>query len=74
MDVEGISSLAVVDNQQNVIGNISTVDVKVSVGRPPTSILSDNLMAHSFSRSPAQLHSSITPVPISSPSSFLRGV
>ena len=29
MDGEGISSLAVVDNQQNVIGNISTVDVKV---------------------------------------------
>ena len=35
MDVEGISSLAVVDNQHNVIGNISTVDVKVSLGQPP---------------------------------------
>ena len=29
MDSEGITSLAVVDNQQNVVGNISTVDVKV---------------------------------------------
>ena len=29
MDDEGISSLAVVDNGHNVIGNISTVDVKV---------------------------------------------
>ncbi|KAI9759861.1 MAG: cell separation during budding [Chaenotheca gracillima] len=28
MDNEGITSLAVVDNQMNVIGNISTVDVK----------------------------------------------
>lgn len=29
MDTEGVSSLAVVDNQLNVVGNISTVDVKV---------------------------------------------
>lgn len=29
MDVEGVSSLAVVDNSLNVVGNISTVDVKV---------------------------------------------
>ena len=29
MDSEGISSLAVVDNAMNVIGNISTVDVKL---------------------------------------------
>ena len=29
MDGEGVSSLAVVDNQFNVVGNISTVDVKV---------------------------------------------
>jgi hypothetical protein len=29
MNDEGISSLAVVDNNTNVIGNISTVDVKV---------------------------------------------
>ena len=29
MNNEGISSLAVVDNQYNVIGNISNVDVKV---------------------------------------------
>jgi len=29
MDGEGVSSLAVIDNQQNVVGNISTVDVKV---------------------------------------------
>lgn len=29
MSNEGISSLAVVDNHFNVIGNISTVDVKV---------------------------------------------
>ena len=30
MNEEGVSSLAVVDNQYNVIGNISNVDVKVS--------------------------------------------
>lgn len=30
MNSEGISSLAVVDNQHNVIGNISTWDVKVA--------------------------------------------
>ena len=29
MNTEGISSLAVVDNQYNVLGNISTADVKV---------------------------------------------
>lgn len=29
MNDEGISSLAVVDNHANVVGNISTVDVKV---------------------------------------------
>lgn len=29
MNNEGISSLAVVDNQFNVVGNISVVDVKV---------------------------------------------
>lgn len=31
MHREGISSIAVVDNHSNVIGNISTVDVKVCV-------------------------------------------
>lgn len=30
MNNEGISSVAVVDNQLNVVGNISVVDVKVS--------------------------------------------
>lgn len=30
MNDEGISSVAVVDNQFNVVGNISTTDVKVS--------------------------------------------
>ena len=29
MNTEGISSLAVVDSQHNVVGNISTADVKV---------------------------------------------
>lgn len=29
MNNEGLTSLAVVDNQSNVIGNISNVDVKV---------------------------------------------
>lgn len=29
MNSEGLTSLAVVDNQWNVVGNISTVDVKV---------------------------------------------
>lgn len=31
MNSEGVSSLAVVDNQFNVVGNISNADVKVSV-------------------------------------------
>lgn len=30
MNNEGLTSLAVVDNQTNVVGNISIVDVKVS--------------------------------------------
>ena len=30
MNNEGVSSLAVVDNQYNVIGNISNIDVNVS--------------------------------------------
>ena len=30
MNDEGVTSLAVVDNQYNVVGNISNVDVKVS--------------------------------------------
>ena len=30
MNNEGVSSLAVVDNQYNVVGNISIVDVKVN--------------------------------------------
>lgn len=30
MNSEGLTSLAVVDNQWNVVGNISTVDVKVT--------------------------------------------
>ena len=30
MNNEGITSLAVVDNNYNVVGNISNVDVKVS--------------------------------------------
>ena len=34
MDGEGVSSLAVVDNQDNVVGNISTVDVKVCIPIP----------------------------------------
>jgi hypothetical protein len=29
MNNEGVSSHAVIDNQNNVVGNISTVDVKV---------------------------------------------
>ena len=29
MNTEGVTSLAVVDNQYNVVGNISNVDVKV---------------------------------------------
>lgn len=30
MNIEGVSSIVVVDNHFNVIGNISAVDVKVS--------------------------------------------
>jgi CBS domain-containing protein len=37
MNSEGVSSLAVVDNQHNVIGNISTADVKV--GTSPTRVI-----------------------------------
>lgn len=31
MNNEGLTSLAVVDNQLNVVGNISNVDVKVCI-------------------------------------------
>jgi len=35
MNNEGITSLAVVDNQYNVVGNISNVDVKVNHNSSP---------------------------------------
>ncbi len=44
MDGEGVSSLAVVDNQQNVVGNISTVDVKVCLGLPENMEVFDSHM------------------------------
>lgn len=37
MNTEGVSSLVVVDNQWNVIGNISTTDVKVHTQHIPSS-------------------------------------
>lgn len=37
MNNEGVTSLAVVDNNYNVVGNISNVDVKVSDIRSVTS-------------------------------------
>jgi len=41
MNSEGVSSLAVVDSQYNVVGNISTTDVKVC---SEASVLDDALM------------------------------
>jgi hypothetical protein len=38
MDTEGVSSLVVVDNHLNVIGNISTTDVKVHIKHNSPSI------------------------------------
>lgn len=34
MNSEGVTSLAVVDNQHNVVGNISNADVKVVLPHP----------------------------------------
>ena len=42
MNNEGVSSLAVVDNQWNVVGNISVVDVKVSAIIPTFRLPSTN--------------------------------
>jgi CBS-domain-containing membrane protein len=38
MNTEGVSSLVVVDNHWNVIGNISTTDVKVHTKRDSSGI------------------------------------
>lgn len=38
MNSEGLTSLAVIDNQWNVVGNISTVDVKVIIYPHPNSL------------------------------------
>ncbi|MCJ1477065.1 cell separation during budding [Lambiella insularis] len=48
MDGEGVSSLAVVDNQQNVVGNISTVDVKL-LTKSSSAPLLDNTYIHFIS-------------------------
>ncbi|MCJ1382388.1 cell separation during budding [Xylographa soralifera] len=48
MDGEGVSSLAVVDSQQNVIGNISTVDVKL-LTKSSSAPLLDNTCIHFIS-------------------------
>ncbi|MCJ1393419.1 cell separation during budding [Xylographa bjoerkii] len=48
MDGEGVSSLAVVDNQQNVVGNISTVDVKL-LTKSSSAPLLDNTCIHFIS-------------------------
>lgn len=39
MNSEGITSIVVVDNHLNVIGNISTTDVKVYRATPPNMLL-----------------------------------
>ncbi|MCJ1250051.1 cell separation during budding [Trapelia coarctata] len=48
MDEEGVSSLAVVDNLQNVVGNISTVDVKL-LTKSSSAPLLDNTCIHFIS-------------------------
>lgn len=42
LDYEGVTSLAVLDNQYNVVGNISTVDVKVFPRHPFFYFCSEN--------------------------------
>lgn len=42
MDTEGITSVAVIDNQSNVVGNISVADVKVSIHSDAGSIPANN--------------------------------
>jgi CBS domain-containing protein len=41
MDSEGVTSLVVVDNHMNVIGNISTTDVKVCRAKTPKDTSAD---------------------------------
>ena len=55
MNSEGVSSLAVVDNQCNVMGNISTADVKVRCHSPdrPRS-RTDRMSRSSTSQDPAR--------------------
>ena len=70
MNKEGVSSIAVVDNQQNVVGNISNVDVKVSLTRVRYTLQALLLMpgaTRSFSRNQAQLLCLTTPAYISYP-------
>ena len=68
LDLEGVTSLAVIDNQHNVVGNISTVDVKVypRFSRHPTQ--GQLLTFHSYSPKPALPRYLTTLASISSPS------
>ena len=70
MNNEGVTSLAVVDNQRNVIGNISNVDVKVCF--PFECIFKDISKDPFYSSSPNQVlhHSSRIHAYTSSPSFF----
>lgn len=54
MNKEGITSLAVVDNQYNVVGNISTVDVKVRTATCSNLCSLQQLISTCFSSSPSQ--------------------
>jgi hypothetical protein len=60
MDMEGVSSLAVVDNSHNVVGNISTVDVKVGNGRANRSYSTSTDKTASCSRKPRRHRYSTT--------------
>ena len=66
MNNEGITSLPVLDNQNNVIGNISHVDVRVSCSKPFWIGKESNLS--SFSPHPPPYPSFILHVFTSSPS------
>ena len=67
MNNEGITSLAVVDNHYNVVGNISNVDVKVAPTKACLISLFTNAHFNSCSPGLAPHHYSKTPASISSP-------
>ena len=74
MHDEGITSLPVLDSNNNVVGNISHVDVRVSKLKSTIHSVRATDIPHSCSQTPPPSHSSHYPASTSSPSSSPNAV